>query len=139
MAFTVFVSHSTASRVLAAHVTRAIRVAGAVPYCTPHSLPVGCEYPARLEAQIRSTDLFVLLWNGAARASSWVPQEIGFARAAGRAFWPLLLDDTPLEASFAMSRGSRWTATSGQRSPTCDRTSRRALHGRLTASARKGF
>ncbi len=43
-------------------------------------------------AEIRDADLFILLWSGAARASDWVPQEIGAARMANKTIVPVVLE-----------------------------------------------
>jgi len=45
------------------------------------------------ETPIGTCDLFVLLWSANAKASDWVPQEIGKAHSLQKTILPLVLED----------------------------------------------
>ena len=48
---------------------------------------------AKISEAIAGCDLFVLLWSANAKASDWVPQEIGKAHSLGKTILPLVLDE----------------------------------------------
>ena len=58
---------------------------------------------ADLDANIRACDLFVLLWSENARASDWVPQEIGIATATRREIMPVVLHEGLTPPAFLSS------------------------------------
>lgn len=91
MAFNVFVSYSTRDLGRGTQVKRLLEGTGSTVFLAEYTLPAGARLDASIEAAIKSCDLFVLLWSTHARASEWVPQEIGIAKATGKPVIPVML------------------------------------------------
>jgi hypothetical protein len=91
MAFRVFISYSTHDLALAAHVKQLLETAQAEVFVAQYTLQPGTELAPEILNAIKSCDLFILLWSENAKASAWVPQEIGAAKASGKPVIPVLL------------------------------------------------
>lgn len=58
-----------------------------------HSVTAGEPLSEKISLAISACDLFVLLWSANAKASDWVPQEIGKAHSLQKTILPLVLED----------------------------------------------
>jgi hypothetical protein len=47
----------------------------------------------QIELAIRNCDLFILLWSQDARASDYVPQEIGIAKGCNKVILPVVMEE----------------------------------------------
>jgi hypothetical protein len=93
MPYKVFVSYSTKNIHIAQWALQSLtRLGKTEVFVAEYSMEPGTPLSERILAEIRDCDLFVLLWSGAARASDWVPQEIGAARMANRHIVPMVLE-----------------------------------------------
>ncbi len=79
----VFVSYSSADRVRANGVADALVALGHEVFIDKQ-LAAGEGYRGRLEAEIRRSDVVVVLWTKNSIVSSWVKEEAEFARTAGK-------------------------------------------------------
>ncbi len=61
-------------------------------------IPPGADWPRAIDDAISSSecDGIILQWSVNAKASTWVGKEIGIGSKQGRAFYPILLDNTAL-------------------------------------------
>lgn len=91
MAFRVFVSYSTRDLALATHVKQLLESSGATVFVAEYSLLAGANLTPDILQAIKDCDLFILLWSDNAKASEWVPQEIGAAKVLGKPVIPVLL------------------------------------------------
>lgn len=110
MAYQVFISHSSQD----AHLLQAIRgVCASVPdlqlYHHERDVQPGTPIADKLKAQIRASNLFVVLLTRNAEASPYVQQEIGFAEAQGKPIVPIV--ERGVEASsLAMLEGREYVS-----------------------------
>lgn len=86
-----FVSYSSKDIEVAARVKSLLEAADATVYVAEYTLSPGEDLAAAIESSIRECDLFILLWSTNAKASEWVPQEIGIAKALHKPTIPVLL------------------------------------------------
>jgi len=93
MAYKVFVSYSTKNIHIAQWALQALSRPGMTEvFVSEYSLYPGAQLSERILAEIRDCDIFLLLWSGSARASDWVPQEIGAATMPNRLIVPVVLE-----------------------------------------------
>lgn len=92
MSFNVFISYSTKDLPTVEHVKRALAVPGVNVFIAEYSAEPGAPLAARIDAAIRTCNLFVLLWSRNSKESEWVPQEIGIARACSKQIVPIVMD-----------------------------------------------
>ena len=64
---------------------------GVEVFVAEHSVSPGEHLSAKISSAISACDLFVLLWSANAKASEWVPQEIGKAHSLNKQILPLVL------------------------------------------------
>lgn len=91
MGYKVFISYSTSDLPTAEAMRSWIGAAGAEPFLAECSVAPGKPLAADILAAIRGCDLFVLLWSQSAKASEWVPLEVGAATGAGKTIMPVVL------------------------------------------------
>jgi hypothetical protein len=91
MAFSVFVSYSTRDLQTANALKSHIEHVGASAFIAEYSLAPGSPLSPDILQAIKNCDLFLLLWSSNAKTSEWVPQEIGAAKASGKAIMPVVL------------------------------------------------
>lgn len=91
MPYKVFVSYSSRDLTHAATIKENLKAAGAEVFVAEYSLPAGSQLTDKILSEIRSADLFVVLWSEDAKKSDWVTQEVGVAKAHEKPIIPLLL------------------------------------------------
>src|SRR6266849_6382228 len=94
MAYNVFISYSSKNMNIVDWARSTLAHPGhievfAAEYSVLPSQPLNDE----IERAIRACDLFVLLWSHDARASDYVPQEIGLAIASNKVILPVVMED----------------------------------------------
>ena len=92
MTYRVFVSYSSRDLATAAQVKQWLTVAGVQVFLAEYSLAAGADLGEAILREIRTCDMFVLLWSTGAKESDWVPQEVGVARGQGKLIVPVLLE-----------------------------------------------
>lgn len=94
MAYKVFISYSTKNLGIVqwAHTTLAQPGLTEV-FAAEYSVAPSAVLNKEIIQAIRSCDLFVLLWTQEARASDYVPQEIGIAVDANKTILPVVMED----------------------------------------------
>jgi hypothetical protein len=93
MAFSVFISYSTRDLQTADVIRQWVQHARASAFVAEHTLPPGSPLAQEILRAIQTCDLFLLLWSTNARASEWVPQEIGVAKGLQKPIIPVVLQD----------------------------------------------
>ncbi len=93
MAYSVFISYSTRDLATATTLQQWIEYAGATAFLAQYSAVPGTPLSEEIIRAIKGCDLFLLLWSGNARASEWVPQEIGMAKGTLKPIMPVVLHD----------------------------------------------
>jgi|GEM_PF-1694934 len=88
----IFLSHSSADSDLVAQVKAAVRSLAAV-YCTEDDVQAGINVHSKIQAQIRKSDLMIVLLSHNGAASPYLHQEIGFAKSAGKLIIPVVSTD----------------------------------------------
>lgn len=91
--FKVFVSYSTHDLKNVAQLQESLVGTGVDVFVAEHSVCGGEPLSEKISAAIAVCDLFVVLWSANAKASDWVPQEIGKAHSLGKTILPLLLEE----------------------------------------------
>lgn len=92
MTYTVFISHSMADEdrpVVKALVDR-LRTQGISPYLAERDPQPGRSLSSKVLEQINGSDLVAVFWTKRGAGSTWVNQEIGAARAAGKLVVPFV-------------------------------------------------
>ena len=94
MAYNVFISYSSKDMNIVDWARSTLAQPGyievfAAEYSVLPSQPLNDE----IEKAIRACDLFVLLWSHDARASDYVPQEIGIAKGCNKTILPVVMED----------------------------------------------
>lgn len=64
---------------------------GASVFLAEYSVCPGQALSESIIKAIKGCDLFILLWSSNAKASNWVPQEIGIAKGAQKSIMPVIL------------------------------------------------
>lgn len=91
--FSAFFSYSTKDLPIILPIRKAVRAMGCPVFLAERSVKPGQSLPVEIDRAIRSHDLFVLFWSQNAKASDWVPQEIGVARGAKRRILPVKMHE----------------------------------------------
>lgn len=91
--FKVFVSYSTHDLKNVTELQQSLVGTGVEVFVAEHSVAPSEPLSAKISSAIGACDLFVLLWSGNAKASDWVPQEIGKAHSLQKTILPLVLDE----------------------------------------------
>ena len=91
--FKVFVSYSTHDLKNVNELQQSLDGTGVEVFVAEHSVSASEHLSAKISEAIAGCDLFVLLWSANAKASDWVPQEIGKAHSLGKTILPLVLDE----------------------------------------------
>lgn len=93
MAFKLFVSYSTKDLSQVELLKQQLQGTPIEVFIAEHSVLPSQELAPTIAKAISDCDLFVLLWSDHAKASEWVPQEIGRASALGKPILPLMLSE----------------------------------------------
>lgn len=91
--FKVFVSYSTHDLKNVTELQQSLVGTGVEVFVAAHSVVPSELLSEKISAAIADSDLFVLLWSAKAKASDWVPQEIGKAHSLQKTILPLVLDE----------------------------------------------
>ena len=91
--FKVFISYSTHDLTSVTELHQSLNGTGVEVFVADHSVSASEPLSDRISSAIAACDLFILLWSANARASDWVPQEIGKAHSLNKTILPLVLDD----------------------------------------------
>lgn len=91
--FKVFVSYSTHDLKNVTELQQSLAGTGVEVFVAEHSVAPSEQLSDRISAEIAACDLFVLLWSAKAKASDWVPQEIGKAHSLHKTILPLVLEE----------------------------------------------
>lgn len=92
MAYKVFVSYSTHDLSLVNQIKQRLTSSAVSVFVAEYAVAPGQPLSATIINEIKTCDLFILLWSQNAKSSEWVPQEIGVATAAGKTIVPVLLE-----------------------------------------------
>jgi len=103
MTFKLFISYSTRDLPQVELLRQQLKGTSIDVFVAEHSVRPSEELAPKIGAAIANCDLFVLLWSENAKASEWVPQEIGRATALGKQILPLVLSDTVALPGFIQS------------------------------------
>lgn len=103
MTFKLFISYSTRDLPQVELLQQQLVGTSIEVFVAEHSVRPSEDLAPRIGAAIAGCDLFVLLWSENAKASEWVPQEIGRATALGKQILPLVLSDTVTLPGFIQS------------------------------------
>lgn len=91
--FKVFVSYSTQDLKNVTELQQSLTGTGVEVFVAEHSVLASEVLSAKISNAIEDCDLFVLLWSSNAKASDWVPQEIGKAHSLKKVILPLVLEE----------------------------------------------
>lgn len=106
----IFLSYATADLAAKNRVRLRLRAEELPVWDDRHFVRVGDRLDRRLEAALRDSGVFLLLWSEAAERSRWVRNELAYFQeiddgcAADRLVLPLRLDGTPLPLRCASLR-----------------------------------
>jgi hypothetical protein len=85
-----FLSHATSDAVLVAEVRSRLTAVGVTVYTAEHDVQAGHNVHDKIHQAIRRCDVMVVLLTTAGNGSSYVHQEIGFAKRAGKMIVPVV-------------------------------------------------
>lgn len=102
----IFLSHATSDHDLVGQIKVAIGDTADV-YCTEDDVKAGVNVHDKIRAQIRKSDLVVVLLTGLAADRIYLHQEIGAAKQAGKLVIPLVGNDVP-HSSLGMLEGTEY-------------------------------
>ncbi|NOU41417.1 MAG: toll/interleukin-1 receptor domain-containing protein [Methylotenera sp.] len=91
--FKVFVSYSTHDLKNVTELQHSLVGTGVEVFIAEHSVVPSELLTEKISSAIAACDLFILLWSAKAKASDWVPQEIGKAHSLNKIILPLILDE----------------------------------------------
>ena len=92
----IFISYSKRDIVYAQKLINALRREGFNPWVDMEGLGAGTFWQTRLQKQINTCDVYILIMSRNAYNSKWVPDELVAAKGKGKPIFPLLLEDTEL-------------------------------------------
>lgn len=92
MAFKVFISYSTKDLPIVDKIKNLVQNSDVEVFVAEYSVLPSESLSVSIEQAIKSCDLFVLIWSKNSQESSWVPQEIGIAKAIGKRILPIVLN-----------------------------------------------
>ena len=94
MAYNVFISYSSKNLPIVNWMITTLAQAGYIEvFVAEYSVLPSQSLNHEIENAIRACDLFVLLWSRDARASDYVPQEIGIAKGCHKTILPVVMED----------------------------------------------
>jgi hypothetical protein len=94
MAYNVFVSYSTKNLNIVDWARDTLTQPGHIEvFVAEYSVQPSQVLNEAVEKAIRACDLFVLLWSHDARASDYVPQEIGIAKGCNKVILPVVMEE----------------------------------------------
>lgn len=91
--FKVFISYSTHDLKNVTELMQSLVGTGVEVFVAEHSVSPSEQLSDKISSAITGCDLFILLWSSNAKASDWVPQEIGKAHSLQKTILPLVLDE----------------------------------------------
>lgn len=91
--FKVFISYSTHDLKNVTELMQSLVGTGVEVFVAEHSVSPSEQLSDKISSAIAGCDLFILLWSSNAKASDWVPQEIGKAHSLQKTILPLVLDE----------------------------------------------
>jgi len=91
-----FISHSSANRLVASKLEKALEAAGLRVWLDDSEIRLGVLLGKELQDSIRASHVLLLLWSRHAASSRWVASEWLTAFHLNRYIVPWVLDDTPL-------------------------------------------
>lgn len=91
--FKVFVSYATHDLKNVVELQQSLFGTGVEVFVAEHSVLPSEHLSEKISSAIAACDLFVLLWSPNAKASEWVPQEIGKAHSLNKKILPLVLTE----------------------------------------------
>lgn len=91
--FKVFISYSTHDLKNVTELQQSLIGTGVEVFVAEHSVIPSQKLSETISSAITTCDLFILLWSAKAKASDWVPQEIGKAHSLNKTILPLVLED----------------------------------------------
>lgn len=89
----VFLSHASLDRELVNRVASAVRGAGVELFLVEDESRAGVDVHQRIQSALRKCDVVVALLTVNGMQSSYVQQEIGFAKSAGKLIVPIVTED----------------------------------------------
>ncbi len=92
----IFISYSKRDIVYAEKLINALRREGFNPWVDMEGLGAGTHWQTRLQKQIYTCDVYILVMSRNAFNSRWVPDELVTAKTKNKPIFPLLLDDTEM-------------------------------------------
>ncbi len=93
MAYNVFISYSTKNLPIVQWARNTLTQPNHIAvFAAEYSVQPRQVLNATIERAIRSCDLFILLWSHDARASDYVPQEIGIAKGCNKIILPVVME-----------------------------------------------
>ena len=94
MAYNVFISYSTKNLHIVQWAVNALTQPGHIAvFAAEYAVQPSQVLNAEIERAIRGCDLVILLWSNDARASDYVPQEIGIAKGCNKVILPVVVED----------------------------------------------
>ena len=93
--YTVFVSHASADRDIAAEFVDAIESKGLTAWIAPRDISPGREYAEEIIKGIDQSKCFVLLVSGASNLSAHVRREVERAASKSKPIYPVRIEDVP--------------------------------------------
>lgn len=91
MAYKIFISYSTRDLSTVNLIRSSLQNLPVEIFVAEYSALPGNNLSQTIEQAIKNSDLFILLWSKNSQESSWVPQEIGIAKASGKIILPIIL------------------------------------------------
>lgn len=91
--FKVFISYSTHDLTNVTELQKSLIGTGVEVFVAEHSVAASEPLSDKISSAIGACDLFILLWSANAKASEWVPQEIGKAHSLQKTILPLILEE----------------------------------------------
>lgn len=102
---TVFISHSTTQRDVANHLALFLERKGIDTWIAPRDIPAGSEWDESIDAAIRHSSVFLLLFSSNADVSKHIKREIAIADRLDKPILPIRVENVEPE------RLSYWLAT----------------------------
>ena len=94
MAYDVFMSYSTKNLHIVDWAVKTLHQQGHIHvFAAEYAVQPSQVLNQQIELAIRGCDLFVLLWSQDARASDYVPQEIGIAKGCNKVILPVVMEE----------------------------------------------
>jgi len=92
MGYKVFISYATKDLAIVNHIQRLLTDVSIEVFVAEYSVLPGTLLPDQIKSNLKTCDLFILLWSQNSKLSEWVPQEIGIAVDAEKVIMPIVLE-----------------------------------------------